>query len=63
MAVAFEPSKTGDSDALLRSFLVRPDAASIVLEPDASTDTSDVTEVAIMPFDTVHGDGLQVIPW
>jgi hypothetical protein len=63
MAVAFEPSKTGDSDALLRSFLVRPDAASIVLEPDASTDTSVVTEVAIMPFDTVHGDGLQVIPW
>ena len=63
MAAALEPPKTVDPAALLRSFLVRPDAASIVLEPDASTDTSVVTDVAIIPFDTVHGDGPQVIPW
>ena len=64
VAAVFEPSKTGDTDdTLLRSFLVRPNTTSIVLEADTSTDTSVVTEVAIMPFDTVQGDGLQVIPW
>ena len=64
VAAVFEPSKTGDTDdTLLRSFLVRPNTTSIVLEADTSTDTSVVIEVAIMPFDTVHGDGPQVIPW
>jgi hypothetical protein len=64
VAASFEPSKAAEPDnILLRSFLVRPGAASIVLEPDTTTNTSVVIEVAIMPFDTVHGDGPQVIPW
>lgn len=60
----FEPSETtSPDDSLAQSFLVRPGGASIALEPDANTDTSVVTEVDITPFDTVHGDGPQVIPW
>ena len=64
VVVQFDPSKTtGSEGALLQSFLVRASGASIVLEPDATTDTSVVTEVTITRFDTVHGDGPQVIPW
>lgn len=60
----FESSDiTGSDDTLLKYFLARPNGASITLEPDASTDISLVTEVDIMPFDTSHGDGPQVIPW
>jgi parallel beta-helix repeat protein len=64
VAADFDPSETtGTDDSLLQSFLVRPSGASILLQADANTDTSVVTEVAIAPFDTVHGDGPQVIPW
>ena len=64
VAAGFDPSEaTSPDDSLVQCFLVRPGGASIVLEPDASTDTSVVGEVDITPFDTVHGDGPQVIPW
>ncbi len=64
VAAGLDPSEaTSPDDSLVQYFLVRPGGASIVLEPDASTDTSVVTEVDITPFDTVHGDGPQVIPW
>jgi parallel beta-helix repeat protein len=64
VAAELEPSETtSPDDSLVQSFLVRPGGASIVLEPDASTDTSVVSGVDITPFDTVHGDGPQVIPW
>ena len=64
VAAAFEPSEiAGADDDLLQYFLVRPNDASIKLEQDANSDISVVTEVAVMPFDTSHGDGLQVIPW
>ena len=64
VAAGLDPSEaTGPDDSLVQYFLVRPGGASIVLEPDASTDSSVVTEVDITPFDTVHGDGPQVIPW
>ena len=64
VAAGFDPSEaTSPDDSLVQRFLVRPGGASIVLEPDASTDISVVTEVDITPFDTVHGDGPQVIPW
>jgi parallel beta-helix repeat protein len=60
----FESSNiTGADDILLHYFLVHPNGASIILAPDANTDISVVTEVDIMPFDTSHGDGLQVISW
>ena len=60
----FEPSEiTRPDDSLAQSFLVRPGSASIALEADANTDTSVVTEVDITSFDTLHGDGPQVIPW
>jgi parallel beta-helix repeat protein len=64
VAAELDPTETASpDDSLVQSFLVRPGGASIVLEPDASTDTSVVDEVDITPFDTVHGDGPQVIPW
>ena len=64
VAAELDPTETtSPDDSLVQSFLVRPGGASIVLEPDASTDTSVVDEVDITPFDTVHGDGPQVIPW
>jgi hypothetical protein len=64
VAAKFESSETtSPDDSLAQSFLVRPGSASIAIEPDANTDTSVVTEVDITPFDTVHGDGPQVIPW
>jgi len=64
VAADFESANiTGSDESLLQYFLVRPNGASITLEPDASTDISVVTEVDIMPFDTSHGDGPQVIPW
>jgi parallel beta-helix repeat protein len=64
LAAKFESSETtSPDDSLAQSFLVRPGSASIAIEPDANTDTSVVTEVDITPFDTVHGDGPQVIPW
>jgi hypothetical protein len=59
----FEPSAPGDSNIPVRNFLVRPDNASIMLEPDTNTDTSVVTGVDILPFDTSHGDRTQVISW
>jgi parallel beta-helix repeat protein len=52
-----------DDDLLVQYFLVRPGGASITLEPDTTSGISLVTEVDIMPFDTSHGDGVQVIPW
>jgi parallel beta-helix repeat protein len=64
VAAGFDPSEaTSPDDSLVQCFLVRPGGASIALEPDANTDTSVVTEVDVTPFDTVHGDGPQVIPW
>jgi len=64
VAAGFDPSEaTSPDDSLVQCFLVRPGSASIALEADANTDTSVVTEVDITPFDTVHGDGPQVIPW
>jgi hypothetical protein len=65
VAAQFEASEiTGADDTLLHYFLVRPNDATITLEPeDANTDISVVTEVDIMPFDTSHGDEPQVIPW
>ncbi len=64
VAADFDPSgTTGTDDSLLQSFLVRPGGASILLQADANTDTSAVTEVEIATFDTVHGNGPQVIPW
>jgi parallel beta-helix repeat protein len=64
VATVFQPSEIAGSEGdLLQYFLVRPDDESIKLEPDANSDISVVIEVDIMPFDTSHGDGLQVIPW
>ncbi len=64
VAAEFESANvTGSDDTLLRYFLVRPNGASITLEPEANTDISVVTEVEIIPFDRSHGDGAQVIPW
>jgi parallel beta-helix repeat protein len=64
VATEFESSDiAGSEDDLLQYFLVRPDGASITLEPNADTDISAVTEVDILPFDTNHGDGPQVISW
>jgi len=64
VSAKLEPSETtSPDDSLAQSFLVRPGSASIALEADAGTDTSVVTEVDITLFDTVHGDGPQVIPW
>jgi len=64
VAASFGPSETtSPNDSLAQSFLVRPGSTSIALEADADTDTSVVTEVDITLFDTVHGDGPQVIPW
>ncbi len=60
----FLPSETiGSDDSLLRSFLVRTNVTSIVLEPGTKTDTSVVNEVDIITFDTSHGDGPQVVSW
>jgi parallel beta-helix repeat protein len=64
VAAGFDPSEVAiPDDSLVQCFLVRPGGTSIALEPDANTDTSVVTEVDVTPFDTVHGDGPQVIPW
>ena len=64
VAAEFEPSEiTGSNDSPPQYFLVRTNDASITLEQDASSDISAVTEVVIVPFDTSHGDGPQVIPW
>jgi len=64
VAAEFEPSEiNGSNETAPQDFLVRTNDASIALEPDADSDVSAVTGVAIMPFDTVHGDGPQVIPW
>jgi parallel beta-helix repeat protein len=64
VAAEFEaPEIAGSDDDLLQYFLVRPDDSSITLAPDANSDTSAITEVAIILFDTSHGEGLQVIPW
>jgi hypothetical protein len=64
VAAEFEASEiAGSDDDLLQYFLVRPDDSSITLAPDANSDTSAITEVAIILFDTSHGEGLQVIPW
>jgi parallel beta-helix repeat protein len=64
VAAEFEPSEIAAADdTLFQCFLVRPEGASITLEPDANTDIPMVTEVDVMPFDKSHGDGLQVIPW
>jgi hypothetical protein len=52
-----------DLDARSRDFLVRPETNSIRLDADKGADTSVVTEVEILPFDTDHGSGLQVISW
>ena len=62
--VEFAPSAADASpDASARRFLVRPEGDSIVVQPDADTNTSVVTGVDIERFDTAHGDGPQVIPW
>ena len=64
VAAEFEaPEIIGSDDRLSQYFLVRPSGALITLEPTANNDISIVTEVDVMPFDTSHGDGLQVIPW
>ena len=63
VAARFDLSETSPDNSLAHFFLVRPGDASIVLEPGDSADTSVVAEVDITPFDTVHGDGPQVIPW
>ena len=64
VSAEFKPSETVNPDApLLRDFLVRPGDPQILLEPDATTDTSLVDEIEVRPFDTVHGEGPQVIPW
>jgi len=59
LGVEFEPF----ADPLDQAFLVRPDSNSIKLEADANADSSIVTNVDIIPFDSSHGDGAQVIPW
>jgi hypothetical protein len=59
LTAEFEPS----ADRLDQAFLVRPDSNSIKLQADANTDSSIVTNVDIVPFDSSHGDGAQVIPW
>jgi parallel beta-helix repeat protein len=60
----FETSTiAGSDDDLLQYFLVRPNNGSITLVPDANSDTSTITEVAIILFDSSHGEGSQVIPW
>jgi parallel beta-helix repeat protein len=51
------------NDDLFRYFLVRPGGGSIVLEPDVGTDTLSISEISILPFDTSHGEGTQVISW
>jgi hypothetical protein len=62
--VEFNPSVVAQlDDALLRYFLVRPDGVSITLETKETTDTSIVTEVDILRFDTIHGDGPQATSW
>jgi len=62
--VEFNPSAVAElDDALLRYFLVRPDGPSIMLETKEATDTSIVTEVNILRFDTSHGDGPQSTSW
>jgi hypothetical protein len=48
---------------LFRYFLVRPGRDSIVIEADVGMNTSAVAEVSILPFDTSHGEGVQVISW
>lgn len=48
---------------LSRYFLVRPGRDSIVIEADVGMNTSAVAEVSILPFDTSHGEGVQVISW
>jgi hypothetical protein len=59
LTAEFEPS----ADRLDQAFLVRPDSNSIKLQADANADSSIVTNVDIIPFDSSHGDGAQVIPW
>lgn len=51
------------TNTLASDFLVRPEGASITLELDANADGSAVSEVDVIPFDSSHGDGPQVIPW
>jgi parallel beta-helix repeat protein len=63
MVVDFRSSALMDLDARSRDFLVRPETNSIRLDADKGADTSVVTEVEILPFDTDHGSGLQVISW
>lgn len=60
----FDSVAPGDSDdPLRRDFIVRPNGHAIVLEREAETDISVVTDVDIRPFDTVHGRELQVVAW
>jgi hypothetical protein len=59
LGVEFEPFAV----PLDQAFLVRPDSNSIKLEADANADSSIVTNVDIIPFDSSHGDGAQVSPW
>lgn len=64
VAAEFKASEiAGSDDDLLQYFLVRTSDASITLAPDANSDTSAITEVAIILFDASHGEGLQVISW
>ncbi len=64
VAAEFEPPEiAGSNDTLPQYFLVRTNDTSITLGPDANSDISAVIEVAIVPFDTSHGDGPQVISW
>ncbi|MGA9041175.1 MAG: right-handed parallel beta-helix repeat-containing protein [Terriglobales bacterium] len=64
VAAQFDLTEIVDpADTLFRSFLVRPDGATITLDPDPTSDISLITEVDIVPFDTSHGKGSQVIPW
>jgi hypothetical protein len=56
-------SRDESDDALRRDFIVRPASHWIVLEPDAATDISVVTQVDIRTFDANHGRELQAVAW
>jgi parallel beta-helix repeat protein len=63
VAARFEPAEFDGGDAVVQYFLVRTDGNSITLAPGQNTDISLVTGVDVIPFDTSHGDGPQVISW
>lgn len=47
----------------VRQFLVRPEDNSIVLDLEPGADESAISQIDIFPFDSSHGDGLQIISW